>query len=212
MTTTNFVAPTRLVPSDPWAQDRAKREELFGPEPVNPFNKLRTDIELSANRLAQLSHVDRKAIARLEAGTYTSPLPSMVDFWVNRGVVTEGELYADYENYQYQQRLRHEFYFGPTLEFNLDNKVHPLRQLRSTRPSLVDGTPLPVGITEFCESLCLPLDTIQYFEKKWKYQQSVPKQLKLVLNQVGYTRAQIAKFEEGYLKWREAVAPKVVMK
>lgn len=148
-------------------------------------------------------HVDRKVLARLEKGMYAQPSPSVVDYWVNRGAVTEGELWSDYENYQYLQRRRHMFYFGPSL-VTTPNHVHPFRRLRANRPAAHDlDVTLPVGITECCEALCLPLDTIQFFEKKFRLQQSVPKLLKSVLSQIGYTRQEIIQFEQEYLAWRK---------
>lgn len=202
MAVTEFKVANRLIASDPHALDAAKRVELYGPEPVNPFTHLRSDLGVSLNRLATICHVDRKALSRLENGTYTNALPSVVDFWVNRNATTEGELLTQYEEYQFLQRRRHEFYLGASLNVDLAG-MHPLRQLRFNRPSLVTQAPLPVGISEFSEALCLPLDTVQYFEKKWRQQQSVPKQIKLVFNQIGYSREQIATFEQRYKQWRE---------
>lgn len=210
MTSTTFKVANRLVANDPHALDDAKRVELYGIEPLNPFTRLRSDLGVSLNRLATICHVDRKALSRLENGTYTNPLPSMVDFWVNRGSATEGELLTDYEEFQFLQRRRHEFYLGPSLNVDLAG-MHPLRQLRFNRPSLVSNEPLPVGISEFSEALCLPLDTVQYFEKKWRQQQSVPKQIKLVFNQIGYSREAIATFEQRYKQWRELNKVSVVV-
>jgi transcriptional regulator with XRE-family HTH domain len=182
--------------------DRVARDTKFGPEPENPFRTLRGDLTLAA--LASMAHVDRKVLSRLEKGMYVQPSPSVVDYWVNRRhLVTEGELWADYENYQYLQRRRHMFYFGPSL-ITTPNHTHPFRRLRANRPTAHDlDVILPVGITECCEALCLPLDTIQFFEKKFRLQQSVPKILKQVLSQIGYTREQIAQFEKEYLAWRK---------
>jgi transcriptional regulator with XRE-family HTH domain len=183
--------------------DDDARIDLYGSIPVNPFTLLRTNRGLNINQLASTTRVNNKALTRLERGMYVNPLPRMVDYWVGLGVVTEGELCSDYENYRYLQRRRHEFYFGPTLLFALSNPLHPFRQLRLERPSLVDQLSLPVGLFDTCSALCLPLDSVQHFEKKWRTVQSVPKELKLALNQIGYTREQIAVFERCYKMWRK---------
>jgi hypothetical protein len=184
-------------------KDDAARIELFGPIPVNPFTLLREDRGLNINQLAIPTGVNNKALTRLERGMYVNPLPRVVDYWVHLGLVTEGELCADYENYRYLQRRRHVFFFGPNLLFTLANPTHPFRQLRQLRPDLQLKKPLPVGLFECCAALCLPLDSIQHFEKKWRTAQSVPKELKLTLNQVGYTREMVSAFERCYKMWRD---------
>ena len=184
-------------------KDEDARIDLYGPIPINPFTELRINRGLSINQLQIASRVNNKALVRLERGMYVNPLPRVVSYWVDRDLVTEGELLTDYENFRYLQRRRHHFYLGASLAVDITEPLHPLRQLRSRRPSLTDGLPLPVGLMDFCEALCLPLDSIQHFEKKYATQQSVPKELKLALNQIGYTRAQISTFETHYSLWRE---------
>jgi hypothetical protein len=183
--------------------DEEARTSDVGMPPANPFKELREGLGVGINELAKLALVDRKAISRLEVGMYTRPLPSMVDFWVKRGVATEGELTNDYEVYQIKQRQRYRFYFGATLHVDASSALHPFRQLRARRPSYHDNTPLPVGLTACAQALCIPLDTLQFFEKKYRLQQSVPKPLKEALNQIGYSREQIRTFENAYKAWRE---------
>jgi transcriptional regulator with XRE-family HTH domain len=191
-------------------KDEDARIDIYGPTPINPFTELRLNRGLSINQLALSTRVNNKALNRLEKGMYVNPLPRVVDHWLSVGVVTEGELLSDYENFRYLQRRRNMFYLGPSLAVFTEHSVHPLRQLRSRRPSIVDPElQLPVGLFEFCEALCLPLDSIQHFEKKWRTVQSVPKELKLALNQTGYTREQISTFERHYLDWRRFNSPKV---
>lgn len=180
--------------------DDTTRHELYGPSPLNPFVTLRRKAGLTIVSLAATANVDRKAISRLEVGMYTQPLPSMLEFWVRRGE-SEAELWTAYEDFQFVQRRRHKLFFGPNL-LTTSSGNHPFRQLRARRPSLASGSILPVGITECCERLCLPLDTIQFFEKKWRLQQSVPKTLKNVFSQIGYSRDQISAFEANYRGWR----------
>lgn len=183
-------------------KDADVRIDVYGPIPINPFTELRMNRGLSINQLAIACRVNNKALARLEKGMYVNPLPRMVDYWVNLGLVTEGEVCSDYEHFRYLQRNRHRFFLGESLAVDTTEPLHPMRQLRLRRPSLVDKKPLPVGLMDFCEALCLPLDSIQHFEKKYATQQSVPKELKLALNQTGYTRQQINTFETHYSLWR----------
>lgn len=183
-------------------KDEDARIDLYGSIPTNPFTDLRVNRGLSINQLALSSKVNNKAITRLEKGMYVNPLPRMVDYWVNLGLCTEGEICSDYEHFRYLQRDRHRFFLGPSLSVDTTDPIHPMRQLRSRRPSVIDGLPLPVGLMDFCEALCLPLDSIQHFEKKFHSQKSVPKELKLALNQIGYTREQIRTFETHYELWR----------
>lgn len=189
--------------------DEDARIDLYGPIPINPFTTLRADRGMNINQLAIPTRVNNKALTRLERGMYVNPLPRVVEYWVNRGVVTEGALLADYEDFRYLTRRRNEFFLGPSLHFRHDDPLHPLRQLRLCRPSLVDQIHLPVGLFDFCAALCVPLDSVQGFEKKWQTVQSVPKELKLALNQCGYTSAQISAFEASYKSWRSQHNSKV---
>ena len=186
--------------------DAQARIKQFGPTPVNPFRELRSVTKQSLVALAQVSNMDKKAIYRLELGMYTNPLPSAVRYWVEvRSLISEGELWNRYEDYQLLQRQRHRLFLGDQLNslvIDEANGLHPFRQLRQKRPSLVSGEPLPVGITDLCIALCLPLDTIQFWEKKWRNQQSVPKTVKAALSQIGYNRFQISTFEAQYKSWR----------
>lgn len=184
--------------------DAKKRNDLYGTKPINPFHDLRLRNNLSLIELALASNMDRKAISRLEEGMYANPLPSAVRYWVEvRSLISEGELWGMYEDYQLAQRARHPKFFGDSLVINTATAFHPFRQLRSNRPALHDSAlVLPVGITDLCSALCLPLDTIQFWEKKWRNQQTVPKSVKVVLNQTGYTRIEIAEFENQYKVWR----------
>lgn len=182
--------------------DRLARINVYGPVPINPFLRLRHNSNQSLVAMALSCRVDRKALARLEKGMYTTPLPSVVDYWVNLSRATEGELWSDYEDFQYNQRKRHPLFFGPSLYIDPQG-AHPLRQLRANVPAMHDpNATSPVGITECAEALCLALDTLQFFEKKYRLQQTVPKTLKAVLSQIGYTREQINTFEREYKSWR----------
>jgi hypothetical protein len=160
---------------------------------MNPFKELREAKGWDITTLSEQSLIDRKALSRAEDGMYANPLPSLVDFWVKNGPMTYTEILANYEDFQTTQRKTHTWYFGRNLHFQITNAEHPLRQLRRRRA---------VELTQFCRDLCLPLDTIQFFEKKWRTYQSVPKSLQEVLNINGYTRHEITVFCNDYRTWR----------
>lgn len=186
--------------------DEQARTSKYGPPPINIFTELRERRDLTISDLSRISHIDPMALNRAEAGTYTNPLPSLVDFWVSQRA-SFSEIHESYSDFQLTQRRRHQHYFGPNLLLlNSDAQletIHPFRLLRLRRPSLHDGSNLPVGNTEVSKALCVPLDTIQFFEKKYATQQSVPKSIKLALNQINYTDSQINDFENWYKRWRD---------
>lgn len=187
-------------------QSDLKRRQLDdiarGLPPLNPFTILRTKSGFSIAELSRLAHIDEKALVRAEDGTYTQPLPSLVEFWVrNISELSTVDINSDYEDFVLAQRERHKFYFGRSLLVDV-NGIHPFRQLRARRPSKHDNSILPVGLVECSRALCVPLDTIQFFEKKLT-QKSVPKPIKTALNQTGYTSEQIRQFEAAYHEWRD---------
>lgn len=162
-------------------------------EVINPFLSLRKSADLTLGELAAYSRISIRALSRSEYGMYTNPLPGLVDYWVRKGTISEGVLVSEYEYYQIAIRRHNRLIFGPDLDFDLNSNIHPLRQLRALHD---------YGLVELCKALCIPLDTVQYFEKKWRVQQSVPKCLSLALNQSGYSRAQLWKFGDDYKQWR----------
>lgn len=184
-------------------KQRQLDEIARGPVPLNPFQVLRETCGYTIAQLSRLAHIDEMALTRAEHGTYTEPLPSLVDFWCNKkGFASELDLRSDYEEFVKLQRTRHKFYFGRSLLTNPNEDLHPFRQLRARRPSKHTNNPLPVGLVECSRALCVPLDTIQFWEKKLT-QKSVPKPIKVALNQVGYTSEQIRQLESSYLEWRD---------
>jgi hypothetical protein len=162
-------------------------------EVVNPFLSLRLKAGLTLGELATYSQVNIRALSRSEYGMYTNPLPTLVDYWVNKGAISEGILYSEYEYYKIAVRRFNKLLFGTDLNFDLNSNIHPLRQLRKAKS---------YDLVELCKALCVPLDTLQYFEKKWRLQKSVPKCLSLALNQAGYSRSQLYKFSQDYSEWR----------
>lgn len=184
-------------------KQRQLDEIARGPAPVNPFTHLREYRGLTIAQLSRLAHIDEMALTRAEYGTYTEPLPSLVDYWCNKSNLTnELDLRTEYDEFVSLQRDRHKFYFGRSLLTNPNEDLHPFRQLRARRPSKHTNNPLPVGLVECSRALCVPLDTIQFWEKKLT-QKSVPKPIKVALNQVGYTSEQIRQLESSYLEWRD---------
>lgn len=163
---------------------------------MNPFQLLRTQKGWSQNECAKFIGVDVRAIARLEHGLYTAPLPSAVSFWVNLGAINVPELLTAYEDFVYATRRDNYRHFG-NLHINLSDGVHPWRNIRASK------NPLPsASLTGCAKVMCVPLDTLQFWEKKWRTQKTVPKSILLALNQMGYTQIELAKFSEAYVAWR----------
>lgn len=178
-------------------------DEKYGPAPFNNFKSLRMDRGLSLQQLASALGISKNALVRLENGTYANPLDAALNYWVKRGA-SYPALIEGYSDFQYYTRQRAHLYFGPSLRvYTRRSLPHPLRQLRQYRTSPVDNAILPVGIEQVSRDLCLPVDTLRHFEKKFRRQQSVPKSLKAVLNQIGYTQAQVQTFERDYHIWRK---------
>jgi hypothetical protein len=61
-----------------------------------------------------------------------------------------------------------------------------------------------VNPSEVAKYLCVPQATIQHFERKWKTQQTVPKELNAALHAIGYTYSEINQFNDNYESWRRA--------
>lgn len=162
---------------------------------INPFRSLRLREGLTLGELAAYSRIDIRALNRSEYGLYTNPLPGLVDYWVRRGAISEGILVSEYEDYQIAIRRHNHRLFGDGLSFDANSKIHPLRQLRAKGP---------FKLIAFCKALCVPLDTVQYFEKKWRVQKSIPKGLMNALNQAGYSRVELREFSDAYDVWRSS--------
>lgn len=175
---------------------------------MNPFRKLRLGHNYKLSEFCGMVHVMRSAMIRLEHGTYANPLPSVTDWWVNHECnkcshlgLTELKLFNAYEDFQLNQRQQHLMYFGRTRHlhdmYDLNSDVHPFRQIRGS-----------IGITQVSRDLCIPLDTLQFFEKRWVRQQSVPKLLCTVLNYIGYSNLEIQQFRADYKTWRTRMLSK----
>lgn len=182
--------------------DEQARTDAFGLPPISPFKYLRESRLLNLTQLSAYSKVNDRALARLEDGLYSSPLPAVVHYWVARGE-NELDLVNQYEEFQNATRFRYQLYFGDTLTVESASEEHPFRQLRSKRPSLATSEPLPVGLIECAKAMCVPLDTIQFFEKKFRTQQSVPKGIVHALINMGYPVSEVTEFSMNYQVWRK---------
>lgn len=177
-------------------------DDKHGFPPHNPFKVIRHEKGLSLQQLATASGLSKNSIVRAENGTYTNPLGTLVDFWTRRGY-PYNELLERYEDFQLSMRERANLYFGNSLVVKTDHGTnHPLRQLRTLRPSKVDGLPLPVGIEQVSRDLCLPVDTLRRFEFQHVRQKSVPRTLMITLSYIGYSGKQCAEFDLNYRLWR----------
>lgn len=173
---------------------------------ISNFKQLRLQHSLSLEDLSRLSYISKNALVRAEQGTYANPMPALLTYWLRRlPNLSELELLDGYEDFQLNQRARHPNYFGPTLlAVDPTESLHPFRQLRRQHISPVDKLLLPVGVDEVSRALCLPIDTLRYWEKKWRLQQSVPKLVQEVLSQIGYPRSEIRELSSRYRVWRES--------
>ncbi len=180
--------------------------DSYGPRPINPFTALRNRLGWSHETLARKMFASRQALIRLEQGCFELPLPVAVDFWIKNadrydlGIVTEGRLLGDYEEFQSLIRQRHHKFFGQSLEVHtVANASHPLRQLR-----LLCYGGMGASVTEVAKALCVNQSTLQHWEKKWRTQQSVPRAFLEVLVAIGYTTDQVRTFQSDYVEWRLA--------
>lgn len=169
----------------------AERFVTFGAPPVNLFKSLRQNLDLSHEQLGRLMLLSKQALIRLEQGTFERPLPTAVDWWVNNHGISELQLVDAYEGFQEAVRARHTRLLGPLVSVTCVGSPHPLRQVRKE-----------YSLSEVSKMLCLPQATLQYFEKKWRIQKSVPKALTRVLRETGYYHSEVATFVSDYAEWR----------
>ena len=163
------------------------------PAPINPFTELRNSLNLSHARLAEICFVSKQALIRLEQGTFSDPLPSVVDYYVHNHDQSELHLRDAYIAFQEATRKRYANLFGDNLSVDVTAPDHPLRQLRYRKK---------LNPTELAKMLCIPQATLDHFEKKWKTQQSVPKQLCAALFQLNYPSSAVEEFKKSYAAWR----------
>jgi len=167
------------------------RVAVFGPPPVNIFKELREEQGWSHDQLGRRALLSKQALIRVEQGTWANPLPTLVDYWVKHHGVNELTLLDNYEWFRNAQRRRHHKLFGFHINVAASSPIHPMRQIRE-----------PYNPSEVAKMLCVPQATIQYFERKWKQQKSVPKELCVALHDIGYTLNEVRCFEADYAAWR----------
>lgn len=179
----------------------------------NIFKILREASGLSHAKLAVLMRTSKHALIRLEQGLYDKPLPTALEFWLNEGRflpgiknseirLTELVLIDGYESFQEQTRQRSYHYFGPNL-INLQYTgwaPHPLIQLENRAKELG----LPYSEIGIAKALCVPQATLNLWKRKWRTQQTVPKTFQIALFAIGYSRFEVQRFNDGYIRWREA--------
>ncbi len=101
-----------------------------------------------------------------------------------------------YEGFREATRKRSSLLFGTELRVDISTSLHPFRQLRRE-----------INPSEVAKRLCIPQATIQHFERKWKTQQSVPKEIVVALVEIGYG-SQVYGFSEAYKLWRRMMLDK----
>ena len=163
--------------------------------PVNYLKIIRERENITLEAMAAKCGITKQALIRVEQGTYERILPSVLDHYVYNLGYSELALVDQYEAFQHLMRGEHKLYFGPNLETNPLIDLHPFRQLRG----LKDATP-----TEVAKNLCIPQATIVHWEKHIRQQQSVPKCIVNVLDEIGYKKSQISSLIDSYATYRQA--------
>ena len=166
----------------------------FGPAPVNVFSRLRSRAGISQAELARRAQCSKLVILRTEQGTYSEPPPVVLDYWIKVHGYDKFSLLEEYLEFQQETRKRSHMYYGTYLAFVISDSEHPLRQLRSVKH---------LTLNEVSKALCIPQATLQYFERKWKTQQTVPKGLFEVLLEIGYSPNEVQRFARHYIQWRD---------
>lgn len=199
------------------AKLEAERLKLHGPPPTNPFKQLRLDHGFTHDNLCSRIFISKQALIRLEQGTYDSPLPSVLEWWANHVCKSSdcpankstlrpgepiGELYLrdSYAEFQQRQRGRYKLCFGPSLEYDAD-ELHRIFNV-GDHPFGVMRDRAFMSRTEVAKSLCIPQATVEHFEKKFRVQQTVPKNLRYALKEIGYSASNIADFCAVYNDYR----------
>lgn len=156
------------------------------------FKTLRLQEQMTLESLAKQVGVTKHALIRLEQGTFSRPLEPVIDYWEQIHGYSHMQIRDAYDGFRTSKRKERPRIFGPLLTFTM-TPIHPLRQLRS-----FSG----LGLTETAKQLCVPQATLQHFEKKWKTQQSVPKELINALAENGYFVNELRVFNHNYTLWR----------
>ena len=179
------------------------RLSQYGPLPVNYLKTVREEADMTLEAMSRKCGISKHALIRLEQGTYERILPSVLEVYVRDYVNSELTLVDEYEAYQSAMRERHHLYFGLDLITDPSLPLHPFRQLRNR---------LEVTPTEVAKALCIPQATIVHWEKHVRQQQSIPKCVANVLNEIGYKHEQILGLVEAYNVYRSQVTGSNVRK
>ncbi len=166
--------------------------------PVNPFRALRLENDESLVILAKKIPISKQALIRLEQGTYSDPLPSVLNYYSSNYHRSEHELSLAYANFQAHTRSKHERYFGDVRDLLSDEVTvenlsasHPFRLLRKSR-----------SCTQVAKDLCIPQATLTYFERNVVQQKSVPKVLTAVMQEIGHYASEVQALIEAYGEYR----------
>jgi len=203
----------------PIIQAKVAAESLRSDPPINVFKQLRLDHGFTQRDLQERIYISKQSLIRLEQGTYETPLPAVLEWWAshvcgapncpaNRGInpghpIGELRLRDAYSEFQELTRQRYTELFGKSLCFNdqeygniKSGALHPFRALRSRAN---------YNVTETAKALCVPQATIEHFEKKAKTQQTVPKNIKSALFQMGYKSVDVVALVDAYAEYRSAI-------
>ncbi len=164
----------------------------------NPFRALRLENDESLVILAKKIPVSKQALIRLEQGTYSDPLPSVLNYYSKNYHLSEHELSTRYALFQKETRSRGERYFGDVRDklqtpITIENisSTHPLRLLRGNR-----------SCTQVAKDLCIPQATLTYFERNVVQQKSTPKVLTQVMREVGHYASEVQALKDAYDEYR----------
>ena len=202
--------------SDRYKAELEYLDSVNGGQLICNFKQYRLRAGLSLLELSRQSHISKNGLVRAEQGTYANPMPALLNYWLRTNPnLTYLEVEDGYIDYQQSQRLRNFKFFGKSLiESTVSgvNDPHPFRQLRHRHVSPYDGEVLPVGVDQVSRALCLPVDTLRYWEQKWRLQKSVPKLVREGLLTIGYGRSEVSEFCDIYSEWRQVQPRKGLFK
>lgn len=166
-----------------------------GPPPLNPFTKIRLAGDHTVQSFADACGVSKQALIRLEQGTYNNPLPAVLTYVTDNLDYMYLSVQDDYEAFQWDQRSRYRRLLGDfPVVFPRD--IHPLRYLREVQQ---------LNVTELSKALCFPQSTLAHWEKHPRLQQTVPKQLLVILRGIGYSVDELSFLMAAYDAYRKGI-------
>lgn len=168
---------------------------MYGEIPKNNFAALRENLDLSQQKLADKIGCSKLLILKTEQGTYPEVPPVIMDWWVNQNGMSELILRDTYEEFQQKVRYHYLYFFGDLLPVDINKPIHPLVQL-------IHSSGYDLSINDISKRTCTAQNTLQYWIKKWRTQQTVPKSFAIALLGMGYSVVQVDYFCEQYKAWR----------